>query len=89
MYNYNDRFALHYNPEKYRKYREAALKAYFDVLTAQCEHFEHDCYTFKLHTKNGAILCAVREDHEFVRVYTICDDTDICYREQMCIDKTA
>ena len=89
MYNYTDRFALHYNSEKYNRFRAAAQKAYYDVITCTCENFEHDSYTFKLHTKHGTILCVVREESEFYRVYTICDNTEICYREQICIDKEA
>ena len=87
MYNYNDRFALHYDSEKYRRFMQAAFAAYYDVLTAQCETFEYNAYTFKLHTKHGAILCAVHEESDYFRVYTICDYTEICYREQICIDK--
>lgn len=82
-------FAYHYNPEKYRRYESAARIAYYDVIAATCEHFEYNRYTFRLHTKHGMILCVVSEESEYFRVYTICDNTEICYREQICIDKVA
>lgn len=87
MYNYNDRFAYNYNPEKYRRFQKAAMLAYFDVLTASCEHSEYNRYTFKLHTKSGTILCVVCEESEFYRVHTVVDNTEECYRPQICIDK--
>ena len=82
-------FAYHYNPEKYRRYEKAAKTAYYDVIAATCENFEYNRYTFKLHTKHGVVLCVVVEESEFFRVHTICDNTEICYRQQICIDKTA
>ena len=79
--------AFHYNPDKYRKFQAAAFAAYFDVITAHCETFRHNAYTFTLYTKHGKILCTVHEESDYFRVYTICDDTEICYRQQICIDK--
>lgn len=82
-------FAYHYNPEKYRRFENAAKAAYYDVIAATCENSEYNRYTFRLHTKHGMILCIVCEESEFFRVYTVCDNTEICYREQICIDKVA
>ena len=82
-------FAYHYNPEKYRRFENAARAAYYDVLAVKCEGSGYNEYTFRLYTKHGMILCVVHEESEFYRVYTVCDNTEMCYRQQICIDKAA